>query len=223
MNKMILYKEWLKSRWILLGLLLLFAALGTHCLLNLAKVVEFRGAAMLWTALLGKETILIDTLYYLPPVAGLGLALAQFLPEVQHKRLKLTLHLPYPQGRMIVGMALYGMLALALLFGLQTLSFVLVFRSWFVGELIGRVLLSALVWYLAGWAVYLLTAAACIEPTWRLRVVYLILGAAFLHLCYLSGIPEAYNAFLPGMAVTVLLSGSLLFLSVARFKEGVQD
>ena len=40
MNKMILYKEWLKTRWVLLGIALVTAALTAYCFLNLTKVVQ---------------------------------------------------------------------------------------------------------------------------------------------------------------------------------------
>ena len=43
MNKMILYKEWLKTRWILLGIAVVMATLTAYCFLNLTKVVQIRG------------------------------------------------------------------------------------------------------------------------------------------------------------------------------------
>lgn len=223
MNKMILYKEWLKTRWFLLGILVVLSAVTFYCFLNLSKVVQIRGGALLWELLVSKETVLTEILKYLPPVAGALFALAQFLPEVLHKRLKLTLHLPYPQGRMLLTMVGYGLVVLAVLFALQALSSAIVLRSWIPGELVTRILRTMAVWYLAGWAAYLFASALCLEPTWRLRVVILLVAAGFLRLLYLSGVPEAYNGFYPGLLLFVLCSGSLLFLGVARFKEGLQD
>ena len=54
MNRMIIYKEWLKTRWALLGVVLTFAAVTFYCFLNLSKVVEIRGAELLWEALVEK-------------------------------------------------------------------------------------------------------------------------------------------------------------------------
>ena len=224
MNKMILYKEWLKTRWILLGILAVFAALTFYCLLNLAKVVEFRGGEILWGTLVAKDTVLVELLKYLPAIAGGVLALAQFLPEVARKRLKLTLHLPYPQGRMIALMALYGLCALLLVFAMQAAAVAIVLRGWIVRELVSRILVTAAVWYLAGWALYLWTAAVCLEPTWRMRILLLLLLAGLVRLLlFLSPVPEAYNGFLPWLLLYVLCSGVLLFHSVSRFKEGIQD
>lgn len=223
MNKMILYKEWLKTRWPLLGMAAVMVAFTFYSLLNLAKVVEFRGADILWSTLVFKETVLIEQLKYLPALAGAVLSVAQFLPEMTRKRLKLTLHLPYPQGKMIALMAMYGMAAVTLLSLLQALVIGIVLGRWIVSELVVRVLVTAAVWYLAGWATYLWMAAICLEPTWRMRIVLLLILAGLVWLLFLSGIPEAYNDFLPWLVLYVLCGVVLLYHGVARFKEGLQD
>ncbi|MBQ3439420.1 MAG: hypothetical protein IJ611_03490 [Bacteroidales bacterium] len=223
MEKMILYKEWLKTRWVLAGIALVMAGVAAYGFLNLAKVVEFRGAEILWTTLIAKDTVLLEAFRYLPAVAGGLLALAQMVPEVQQKRLKLTLHLPYPEGKMLLVIGGYGMAALTLLFALHAGLSALVLGRWLVPELIGRILRTMLVWYLAGWAVYLWTSAICLEPTWRRRVLLAVLLACLLWLLFLSAVPEAYNGFLPVLVVYVLLSALLIRGSVARFKEGYQD
>ena len=223
MNKMILYKEWLKTRWILLGIAVVMAALTAYCFLNLTKVVQIRGAELLWEALVTKETVLTEILRYVPVIVGALLALSQWIPEIQRKRLKLTLHLPYSQTGMLAMITVYGLVALTVLFGLQALASAWAMGTWVPAELVTRILRTMAVWYLAGWAAYLFTSALCLEPTWRMRVVVLLVAAGALRLMFLSGVPEAYNGFFPWMFVYVLLSGGLLFSGVARFKEGLQD
>ena len=223
MNKMILYKEWLKTRWVLLGIVLVMAAITFYCFLNLTKVVQIRGAEILWETLVSKETVLTEIFRYVPAAAAALLALSQWLPEMQHKRLKLTLHLPYPQSRMILTIAAYGLVILTVLYALQACCSALVFAQWIPAELIARIVRTMAVWYLAGWAVYLFTSALCLEPTWRFRVLLLLSLAGLLRILYLSPIPEAYNGFFWFLLPYVIASGSLLFLSVSRFKEGYQD
>jgi len=223
MNKMILYKEWLKTRWILLGMFLVLAALTFYCFLNLTKVVEIQGAELLWEALVTKDTVLTELFRFVPAILGALLALAQFIPELQHKRLKLTLHLPYKQSSMLLMMVGYGLVALTLLFALQVCASACILSSWVPGELVGRILRTMAVWYLAGWAAYLFAAALCLEPTWRFRVLILLVAAGLLRILYLSGVPEAYNGFFPYLFLYVLAAGGLLFSGVARFKEGLQD
>lgn len=223
MNKMILYKEWLKTRWVLLGIVLVLAAVTFYCFLNRTKVVEIRGGGLLWEAMVEKDALLVDVFRYLPAVAGAFLALAQFVPEVQHKRLKLTLHLPYPQKRMLLVMVAFGLLILTVLYALQACVSAFLLAQWVPVELVSRVFHTTLVWYLSGWAAYLFTSALCLEPTWKTRVLVLMVASAFLYLLFLSGVPEAYNGFLPWLLGYTLLSGVLLFHGVARFKEGAQD
>ncbi|MCR5351213.1 MAG: hypothetical protein K6E35_01795 [Bacteroidales bacterium] len=223
MNRMIVYKEWLKTRWVLLGILLILAAVTFYCFLNLSKVVEIRGAELLWEALVGKDTVLTEILRYLPLAAGLLLSAAQFVPEVSQKRLKLTLHLPYPQGRMLLNLVVYGLVVLSLLFLAQAAVSALMLSRWVVWELVARILRTMAVWYLAGWAAYLFMAAICLEPTWKLRAVEALVAAGLFALLFKSPVPEAYNGFFPFLLVYVLLSVSLLYYGVSRFKEGKQD
>lgn len=223
MRKMIFYKEWLKTRWFLMAAFVVLAALTGFCLLNLGKTAQLRGIDTLWNLMIEKDTVLVETLRWLPLAAGVLLAVVQFLPEVARKRLKLTLHLPYPQSRMIFDMYLYGVVALAILFGIQALCLTVALRGWLVGELVARILRTVAVWYLAGLAAYLWVAAVCIEPTWRMRIGLLLLLCGLVHLFTLSSVPEAYNGFLPWLFLYVLGGQLLIYLGVARFKEGLQD
>lgn len=223
MNKMILYKEWLKTRWLLLGIAVSMAALTFYCFLNLSKVVQIRGAELLWEALVTKDTVLTEILRLVPAICGAVLALSQWIPEIVHKRLKLTLHLPYPQSGMLLWMAGYGLVALTLLFALQGAVSAWALSAWVPAELVVRVLRTMAVWYLAGWAAYLFTGALCLEPTWRYRIVVFVVAAGLLRLLFLSAVPEAYNGFFPWLLLYVLAAGGLLFAGVARFKEGLQD
>ena len=223
MDKMIIYKEWLKTRWVLFGILLVTAAITFYCFLNLSKVVEIRGAELLWEALVGKDTVLTEILRYLPVAAGVLLSAAQFVPEVAQKRLKLTLHLPYPQGKMLLCLVLYGLVSLGVLFLLQSAVSALMLSRWVVWELVARILRTMAVWYLAGWAAYLFTAAICLEPTWKMRALEALVAAGLFVLLFKSPVPEAYNGFFPFFLVYVFLSVSLLYYGVARFKEGKQD
>jgi len=223
MRKMILYKEWLKTRWFLLGAALVLAAATAFTLLNVSKTAELNGADVLWSTLIAKDTVLIEMLRYLPLAAGVLLAVAQFLPETTAKRLKITLHLPYPQGRMVAGMYGYGILALVVLFGLQVLALNIALRNWFVPELVNRILATSAVWFLAGFAGYLWTAAVILEPAWRMRIVLLVLLAGLIRLFFISNVPESFNGILPWLAIYVLGGQLLIFHSIARFKEGIQE
>ena len=222
MIRAILYKEWLKTRWVVAGIALVGAGMLFYSFLNLAKVVQFRGTEILWSTLIAKDTVLLEAFKFIPAVAGLLLALAQWLPEIQQKRLKLTLHLPVRASVMTGCIIGYGLVVLAVFSALHAGICAAVLARWIPAELVSRILRTMLTWYLAGWAVYLWTCAICIEPTWRLRIVLAVLLTALAGLFFLSGIPEAYNGFLPWLALYTVASAVLVLGGTERFKEGVQ-
>ncbi|MBQ9888570.1 MAG: hypothetical protein IJM41_04935 [Bacteroidales bacterium] len=223
MDKMIIYKEWIKTRGFLLGALVVLTVLTAYTILNLSKIVELQGADVLWSTLIMKDTVLIESLRYLPVAVGCLLAVFQFFPEITRKRLKLTLHLPYPQGKMIFMMYAYGIIAFLAICSLQAAILTLFLRKWLVAELAGRVMRTAMVWYLAGLAAYLFTASALLEPTWKRGVFILAVTLGVMYLLFLSPVPEAYNGFLPWLVIYVLGIQLLIYCGVSRFKEGLQD
>jgi len=222
MLKMIFYKEWLKTRWFILGIGAVLLGGMLYVALSLSKTAQFNGADTLWSLLLMKDTVLIETLKYLPLASGAILAAAQFLPEASRSRLKLTLHLPYPQGKMIAMMYGYGLIVLAILWGLQLIAVSAVVGHFVVKELLWRVIATAAVWYLAGFAAYIWVSAICLEPSWGMKVVLGLTLAAFGRLLFISAIPESYNGFLPWLCIYTALGVLLIHHSVYRFKEGLQ-
>ena len=173
--------------------------------------------------MLSRDTVFVDLLEFIPLLVGILLALVQFVPEMHHKCLKLTLHLPYPQLRMINLMLLYGLVVLLICFAANYLLMTVYMQGVLAPELYSRILLTVLPWYLAGIAAYLLISWICLEPAWKRRVLNLVISVLLLRIFFLAPAPEAYNAFLPWMAIYTLLTASLSWLSIARFKAGEQD
>ena len=206
----IFYKEWIKTRWYLLLALLVTLGFAGYSMLRINRVASMKGVEHVWEVMLSRDTVFVDLLEFIPLLVGILLALVQFVPEMHHKCLKLTLHLPYPQLRMINLMLLYGLMTVYM-------------QGVLAPELYSRILLTALPWYLAGIAAYLLISWICLEPTWKRRVLNLVISVLLLRIFFLAPAPEAYNAFLPWLAIYTLLTASLSWLSIARFKAGEQD
>lgn len=223
MIKAIFYKEWIKMRWFCLVAALFLAGFTAYALLRVQRVITFKGAAHIWEVMLEKEVVFIDILQYLPVLLGVLLALVQFIPEMTHKRLKLTLHLPFPQRKMILLMMSLGLAALAVLSAVQAFVLWCYFHTLLAPELVSRILLTSLPWYLAGLALYPLAAWVCLEPTWRRRVADILVAVGVCRLFFLSETPQAYDGMLPWLLA--LLPCGLFFplLSVYRFKQGRQD
>lgn len=223
MKKAIFYKEWIKTRrYTLLALILSLVFVG-YALLQLQRVIGFKGVGHLWEILLSRDTVFIEVLTYVPLAIGMLMAVVQFVPEMQQKRLKLTLHLPFPQRRMITLMLGAGLVQVLGVFLLNYVVLWIYLQSILAPELVSRILLTALPWYLCGLTGYLLAAWICLEPTWYRRIVNLLIAAGVIRIFYLGTTPEAYNCFLIGLALYVVVIVLLPQLSVARFKQGCQD
>lgn len=223
MIKAIFYKEWIKMRWFCLVAALFLAGFTAYALLRVQRVITFKGAAHIWEVMLEKEVVFIDILQYLPVLLGVLLALVQFIPEMTHKRLKLTLHLPFPQRKMILLMMSVGLAALAVLSAVQAFVLWCYFHTLLAPELVSRILLTSLPWYLAGLALYPLAAWVCLEPTWRWRVADILVAVGVCRLFFLSETPQAYDGMLPWLLALLLCVLFFPLLSVYRFKQGCQD
>ena len=210
MIKAIFYKEWIKMRWFCLVAALFLAGFTAYALLRVQRVITFKGAAHIWEVMLEKEVVFIDILQYLPVLLGVLLALVQFIPEMTHKRLKLTLHLPFPQRKMILLMMGVGLAALAVLSAVQAFVLWCYFHTLLAPELVSRILLTSLPWYLAGLALYPLAAWVCLEPTWRRRVADILVAVGVCRLFFLSETPQAYDGMSArAAAVRIVLPAAL--------------
>ncbi|ADV43130.1 hypothetical protein [Bacteroides helcogenes] len=219
----IFYKEWIKTRWYLLLASITTLGFAGYSMLRINRIAELKGVEHVWEVMLSRDTVFVDLLEYIPLLIGIIFALVQFVPEMHRKCLKLTLHLPYPQLRMINLMLLYGLLALLACFITNFLLMLFYLQGILAPELYSRILLTAFPWYLAGISSYLLISWICLEPTWKRRIFNLAISILLLRIFFLAQAPEAYNVFLPWLVVYTLLTASLSWLSIARFKAGKQD
>ncbi len=223
MGKMIFYKEWLKTKGFIWGALGALALMVFYCLLSIIKTAQLNGVETLWILVIQRDYVMVETLKFFPVALGALLAVVQYLPEISRKRLKLTLHLPYPQKKTVLAMYGYGLIVLCAFFVIMSLIIFVAMRAYVAPELVSRVFATVAVWYLAGFAAYLWGAAICVEPTWKMRSVLILLLAALLLLLFISSTPEAYNRILVGLLIYVLCGQLLIFHSISRFKEGLQD
>lgn len=86
-----------------------------YTFIELTYAIRLDSAVNVWYAYLYQGVSVAPLFAWLPLVAGLGIALTQFVPEITHKRLKLTLHLPADENCILSNMLLYGLCILLLL------------------------------------------------------------------------------------------------------------
>ncbi len=223
MEKALILKEWIKTRMVFLVALLLAVAIAGYSILMMNRLIELKGVYHLWLIMLLKDNTFIDIIKYVPLVIGIALGVAQMAPEMSQKRLKLTLHLPYPQNKLVMLMLLTGLVELLVIFVVQALMIAIYDLTILPHELVTRVMLTTLPWYFAGFTSYLFVTAICLEGTWWRRVILALLGIAVLMIYFLQAAPEAYNGMIIIMIIFVIVISILSFGSVVRFKEGRQD
>lgn len=223
MNKAIFYKEYLKLRVPFIICLVAGLLLAVYAILRINRVVATHGVEHVWLIMLMKDQLFVDSIKYFPPVCGLALAISQMRPEMQSKRLKLTLHLPVDNNRLILTMLSAGFIACLAVFAVQFLTVIIYYSRMIAPEMTWRVALSMLPWYIAGLVAYCFTCAVCLEGRRMRRVVIGLCGFAMVSVFYFQESPEAYNGMLVWALIAAILLSLLSIVSVNRFKQGLTD
>lgn len=221
MLKAIYYKEWIKTHRMVGLLAILFIALLVYSFITINQSFRLLGSVQAWNAYLLKDIVLLSHLKWTPLLAGLILALSQFIPEMVNQRLKLTLHLPLPESRTISYLLSYGLIVLGGLFVISYIALWGMLRYYYPAEITGSVLVTTLPWFIAGIPAYLLTSWIAMESKWRQRIGNGIAAVCFLAYFFIDAIPGGYTPFIPFLVVLTLISFAFPFFSARRFKEGV--
>ncbi|MCG8477361.1 MAG: hypothetical protein MI784_17985 [Cytophagales bacterium] len=222
MIQALFYKEWVKLKWtVLFGF-----AFGLCSVLyiwsELAFVFRESGAVAIWDAVLHQGFMYYVSFRYFPLLMGLALALFQMIPEVQHKRIKLVMHLPAHHLRVLFSHTLIGTMLLLGVFFVVSALLLGISAIYFPYEIVVSVLQTIIPWLLAGWSIYLIVSFAVVEPKWNRRIAYVLIGLASVYLNYLYTRTGMYLHSLPLLlAVTLAYLPAMLFTG-SRFKKGVQ-
>jgi len=220
MWKSVFYKEWLKTRWFIVGYTLLGVLGIGYLFLALRHNFAFSGGKNVWNAVLFQGYQFYGLFKYVPLVGGLTIAIAQYLPETVNKRLKLTFHLPLAANKILLLMQAFGAGSLLISFlifcGLFT-GFSLIY---FPIEMVTDSVVTILPWLLAGFAVYFIVALVVLEPNRVFRFFYSLVGGFFLTIYFASSATAAYAPVNSGLVVlTAFLSIALVFPAY-RFRKG---
>jgi hypothetical protein len=220
MWKSVVYKEWLKIRWFIVGYTLLGILGIGYLFLAVKHSFAFSGGKNVWNTALFQGYQFYGLLKYMPLVGGLIIAFAQYLPETINKRLQLTFHLPLAENKVLLLMQAFGagsLLVSFLILGGLFAGFSLVY---FPIEMVTDSFATILPWLLAGFAAYFMVALIVLETNRIFRVCYSMVGCFFLSIYFGSAGTAAYapaNSVL--FILTALLSIGFVF-SAYRFRKG---
>lgn len=223
MFKALFYKEWIKTRRIVLLAGIAFAGVIAYCFINTGQVFRVEGPIQAWGNIILKDmNVLPPFTQWLPILVAVAVALTQYIPEMVNKRLKLTLHLPLPETRIVSIMLGYGIVVLLSAYIVAYLILIAGLWLYYPGEIIAATVWKSLPWLLAGLAGYALSAWICMEPVWRQRILNAFVSVCILSLFFIGASPGAYAPLMPALVLLVAISYGFPFYSAARFKEGKQ-
>lgn len=220
MWKSVIYKEWLKIRWFLIG----FTALGIigvgYVFLKVQHDITFMEGKNYWYRILFMGFQYFSYLKFLPLFGAVAIGVAQYFPETINKRIKLTFHLPLKENKVLLMMHAFGTLSLLVSYLLIFIVFFGLSKAFFATEIVNATIISIIPWFLAGLTAYFVIALVVLEPIWKYRAYYLITGGFFITIYLKSVVTAGYEPVnLPLFGLTACMSIALIF-SAYRFRKG---
>lgn len=223
MIKALLFKEWKKTKWFAIGAFIAGVILLTYLFLTLGRAFRMVGLEHLWDVIVNRDQFLFRDLKFFPPAVGFCLALAQFVPEMVQKRIKLSLHLPLSNRKIVFSMLGFGMTLLMIIFAMHLLILLTFSGIYFPVEITASMIYTLLPWYIAGLAAYAMMSWICLEPSWKRRIFNTLIMFASLQLFYLTDFPGAYSFIVLSVVIIPFYVLPFGYFSVQRFKVGIQD
>ena len=220
MFKSLLFKEWLKVRWTFLSLSGISIVAILYIFLNVSYGIEINGAVNFWAYIIYRKYAFASDLVYMPFIIGVVLGIVQFYPEINSGRLKLTLHLPMKENKILLSLVSIVGGLLLLLFVLNLLIFVLVSNSFFPHEITESNLLTLIPAYNAGMIGYFATVTIMVEPVWSRRIPQLIFFAGLVSALFDTG--DFTAKLILFFVVMTIFSFLTILLSGFYYKRGIK-
>lgn len=220
MIKSLFYKEWLKIRWIFLSLAGISVVAVFYIFLNVSHGIEINGPVNFWSYIIYKKYPIALDLEYLPLITGIVLGIVQFFPEINSGRLKLTLHLPMRENKILISMLLLAGGLLTALFIFDLAIFALVSSIYFPLQLTFYNLIIIIPFYIAGLLGYLATATVMVEPVWSRRVPQIVFFLGLISIILSGG--EFTGSLILFLVILCSLSILTILLSGFYYKRGIK-
>ena len=225
MFQAIFYKEWVKSRNVVILLGVIAIALVAHSLLMTTHLFRNDGAVSAWISVSQGEVPAISTVvksFFL--VSAIALSVIQYTSEMVNKRFKLTLHLPKSENFLFTALLLYGVLVLSVIYTAMTAMLMGVMAYYYPQEILIHTLLDLIPQMLIGFAAYFFIAWVVIEPIWKRRLAALLVSLATLEAFVVTGRGIGTLLYsIPYLFLIVIIAVACAFYSASRFKDGAQD
>lgn len=216
------YKEWIKTRKVLLLSVVVFAAFIVYTFINVEQMFRIGGATEVWADTILKDLSVLSKMQWLPLVLSIIFGLSQFAPEMSNKRLKLTLHLPIPENKIMFSMLAFGLTSLLAIYAIVYIVIMGGLSLYYPVEILLSMFKTSLPWFLAGLIAYLFVAWICLEPVWKQRVFNSLISIYAITFFMITAKSGALVPFMPYLIIAILVVYLFSFYSMCRFKEGAQ-
>jgi len=223
MLKAILYKEWIKLRWAVIVIAALTLLSLAYSISMINYYVEFQGAFSNWMYVIGKSLLLKNLVFVkvLPLVTGLAFAIIQFVPEMNNKRMRLSYHLPISEKKLLL-----SSVGIGYIFLLAEIVF-LFFGCWLVvsmtypAEVVQKMLMTTIPWFLGGSAMYFMGAFIILEPSWIYRIIYAVVSYGLIELNFRGTTYDHYQNLWALILIVAVMPLTIMFAG-HRFRRGTK-
>ena len=221
MWKSLFYKEWLKVHWFLILIALIGIVVIGYIFLALKHSFAFSGARNIWSTILFQGFQYFKIFKFVPLAGGLVFSLAQYLPEITNKRIKLSFHAPLQENKVLLIMQAFGASCLFILFLFLVVLFGLLGSVYLPVEVVSASIITILPWTLAGLSAYFLVAFIVLEPAWIFRFFYSLFGASFISMHFIQAGIESYRPVILSLFLMCILISTAVLFSGYRLRKGV--
>jgi hypothetical protein len=220
MYQAILYKEWLKIRWVVLGFVLVILGFMTYIGLNVRQYFEMNNPINVWIYFVQRKALYYSVLKYIPTFTAIILAIVQFAPEMAKKRYRLTFHLPFSETKSLLFMSSIGLAFILLIAIIILIGLAIIGSIYFPAEVTISSLITVLPWLLAGFVSYLAISATVLDPSWKYRVLMVLFFAPFIQSLFLERGYCEYQYSIGTYFLVSILFGIIILFPGYRLRKG---
>ena len=221
MFKSLVYKEWLKIRWVFIGLAAINCLIVMNIYFDLSNTFKVYNANVVVGQFQAYEIVFYSDIKYILLLTGLILSIVQFFPEITQTRLKLTFHLPVKENKLMFQMISVGISLLVIIFLVDEIFLSVIITSFLPREFFESMIITSLPWYIGGICTYLWVVIVFTEPNWTKRIISIFVAVGIMELYYAG---DGYSQYAPSLLYFVLLTvfcSAIVFLSAYNFKRGI--
>jgi hypothetical protein len=221
MFKSLVYKEWLKIRWVAIGLAVINALIVLNIYFDLSNAFKEIAANSVVGQFQAYEIVFYSDIEMIVLATGLLLGVLQFFPEINQSRLKLTFHLPVKENKLMLQMASVGVIILLSISIMDAFLLSLVSIKFLPKEFFESMLLTTLPWYIGSIVTYFWVIVIFVEPNWRKRIISIFIALGVVSLFYAGEGFSKYSYSIWYFILLAALNSTLIFLSAYNFKRGI--